>query len=67
VRQDDLRHGSGIATFVEPDPKGGTKWAGTYEGQWIKNLKHGKGIFSYANGDKYEGMHHIAMYLACCW
>jgi hypothetical protein len=26
-----------------------------YEGQWVENLKHGRGKMTYANGDVYEG------------
>jgi hypothetical protein len=27
----------------------------TYEGMWQGNLKHGKGVYKWANGDLYEG------------
>ena len=28
---------------------------GNYEGSWDRDLKHGKGIMKYRNGDKYDG------------
>ncbi|XP_047340912.1 phosphatidylinositol 4-phosphate 5-kinase 6-like [Impatiens glandulifera] len=28
---------------------------GTYKGNWVSNLKHGKGTKNYANGDYYDG------------
>lgn len=27
----------------------------SFEGDWVNDNKHGKGIFSYANGSKYSG------------
>lgn len=26
-----------------------------YEGEWLNEVKHGRGIYYFANGDKYEG------------
>jgi hypothetical protein len=28
------------------------QWAGTYEGEWQENKKHGRGIFTYLTGDR---------------
>lgn len=27
-----------------------------YIGKWLKDLKHGKGVINYDNGDKFEGI-----------
>jgi len=53
----DQRHGIGTLTFAtkSSDGKGEPKWAGTYQGEWHQNLKQGKGVFKYQNGDVYEG------------
>ncbi|MBK9679003.1 MAG: hypothetical protein IPO69_09060 [Saprospiraceae bacterium] len=29
---------------------------GYYEGEWKNDMPNGKGIYSYANGEKYEGL-----------
>ena len=52
--QDDMRHGKGIFTFVETRGDG-SHWAGSYEGSWVQNKRHGRGVFKYPNGDLYEG------------
>jgi len=26
-----------------------------YEGDWVNNQKHGRGVLNYVNGDKYDG------------
>ena len=32
-----------------------SKLEGHYDGSWDHDLKHGKGLMKYKNGDKYEG------------
>ena len=49
-RYDDLRN------YFEYHGKG--KWfrdGNKYDGEWKNGLKHGKGIYNWANGDQYEG------------
>jgi len=53
--KNDMRHGAGTLTFASSGGKDGAKWAGSYEGEWHMNKKEGRGIFSYPNGDRYEG------------
>jgi hypothetical protein len=47
--------GKGTMFFADGDSLH-SKWVGSFEGEWKDNQKHGKGVFSYANGDKYDGM-----------
>ena len=32
-----------------------SKLEGHYDGSWDRDLKHGKGMMKYKNGDKYDG------------
>ncbi|MBK9680336.1 MAG: hypothetical protein IPO69_15950 [Saprospiraceae bacterium] len=32
---------------------------GYYEGEWKNDMPNGKGIYSYANGEKYEGLLYV--------
>jgi len=34
-----------------------------YDGEWNKGKKHGKGVFSYPDGSKYDGMMRTLMFL----
>ena len=44
---EDLKENSGIYIYKTTGEK--------YEGQWKNGERHGKGIYYYAYGDKYDG------------
>ena len=46
--KDNLRHGQGLAEYQG-------KKGGFYEGAWVKDKKHGYGVFKYSNGNIYKG------------
>ena len=41
------RHGYGVITYPDDKKK--------YEGEWSMGFAHGKGKYTYSNGDVYEG------------
>ena len=43
------------STIIDHKDISSVKWSGSYDGSWVDNLKHGKGVFAYENGDKYSG------------
>lgn len=53
--KDDFRHGAGTFTYAEKDSEGRPVHFGTYEGEWKRNMRWGKGIHRFANGASYDG------------
>jgi len=62
--QHDSPHGNGCYTWLTPPPnkKDALKdmplvqMNNHYIGEWVQGIRHGKGIFQYASGAKYDGM-----------
>ena len=49
----EQRHGYGKLT--KPHDDGFDIYYDIYEGDWVNNQMHGKGIYKFRNGDIYEG------------
>ena len=65
---DDLREGTGTEIFPsfdnEREDEAGEKTFPYFEGQFLDGMRHGKGIYHYAEGDYYQVllcMHQIRM------
>ena len=42
------KSGNGVQTYMANN--------NTYEGEWLGDMKHGKGVFSYTDGSSYQGL-----------
>ena len=48
--KDDKKHGKGEQVWGFA-----TKWAGDkYKGDWVEDVRTGRGVYTLANGDRYE-------------
>ena len=48
--KDDKNHGKGTLVWGL-----GSKWAGDkYTGDWVNNTRTGQGVYTFANGSRYE-------------
>lgn len=51
----DKREGAGEMTFSTKDKDGRETYHGSYEGNWKRDKKDGKGIYKHADGSVYDG------------
>ena len=46
-----------VGKVVPKEMKGKVEYAdgSTYSGEWVKGMRHGKGVYNWKDGSKYEG------------